>query len=383
MKDGYGHKTGRRGLAGVLAALMLAAVMIILPSVGAFADPVDVSQPVTLTVYPSGGGNTETFSDNDINTANIVIDLYKVADARKADGYDTYEFVSNETYGTLFNKSSVSIDNKDITNAQWRQLAQQAAGIALGTAAGRQAQTPAVRGETIGTRIPTANGLNLTAGLYLVIARGSDISANEYIKTLEDGSLATIARSATYEYAFEPELVALPTKEAVNGVINTANPGDWIYNATIYLKAAREVRKSSMEIVKTLDTYETKDPASFVFRVEGTGPRTQTYSNVFSIVFDEPGTKKISIEDLPIGMEMTVTEIYSGNNYKLTSAATKTVTIAAEEVVQATFENDYDDSYHGGGSIENRFTYNEGGNNTGWTWYGIDDSGKRYELSGN
>ena len=378
MRDVKRLKAGRRSLCSAAVALILMAVLIILPSVSGSTASVDLSKGVSLEVHPSGGGSTSSFEDSDIDDANVVIDLYKVADAEQVDGYDTYKFTSKDPYKVLFNESEISIDNKDITNDTWRQLGQEAAEIALGTKGGTP-QVPEPKGSDMNTQIPTADsGVTLTPGLYLVIARGSDIADDNYIKSLDNDKIVTIARSKKYEYTFEPELVALPTKDDVDGTINTANPGEWKYDSEIYLKAERTERRASLEIVKTLDRYETKDPVTFIFQVEGKLPGTnEVYSNVIPMVFTAAGTQKSDpIENLPVGMEMTVTEIYGGDNYKLTTSSTDPdpLVIAADKIVQAKFENDYDDTFKGGGSIINKFSYDA----TRGSWYmeGTDDEGK-------
>ena len=68
-----------------------------------------------------------------------MIDLYKVADAEKMKGYDTYIFTpkkntdgsEDKTYGALFNQGLDSITNRKITSEEWRNVGQNAAAIAL------------------------------------------------------------------------------------------------------------------------------------------------------------------------------------------------------------------------------------------------------------
>ena len=38
----------------------------------------------------------------------------------------------------------------------------------------------------------------------------------------------------------------------------------------------------------------------------------------------------------------------------------QTVTIKADEIVQVSFENDYDETHNNGGAITNKFTYDDG-----------------------
>ncbi len=95
-----------------------------------------------------------------------------------------------------------------------------------------------------------------------MVARGADIT--DYIKevTGADGEkeLVTIARSGEYTYTFAPSLVSLPSKEAVDGEINTANPGDWLYDV-------KEVYTGAVYTVVTADTQTAVIPANDVVSV--------------------------------------------------------------------------------------------------------------------
>ena len=348
-------------------AIALAMVMLILPYAHGTAqgDPIDVTRSCSLTVKPSGGGGTDEFAD-DIGNAKIVIDLYKVADAEKMKGYDTYIFTpkkntdgsEDKTYGALFNQGLDSITNRKITSEEWRNVGQNAAAIAL-------KQTPDYSGQPLNTPIE-----GLSCGLYLVIAR--DKSGQDYVKTLDNGKIATTARSDLYEYYFEPELVAFPTKDPVDGTINTANEGPWLYDLTISMKAERKHRKGKIRIIKSLDTYESKDPASFVFQVEGTFKGKQVFSNTETISFTEENLNPdpIVIDGLWAGTEVTVTEVYSGNDYKVVTDESVTKTVIADEIQGFPFTNEYNDEYKGGGSIVNQFDYNSdisgSGEPVGW-----------------
>lgn len=376
MKEVIRYITKRKSFLKGITALTLVMVIFILPSAAGFAA-VDVNKEVSLTVKPSGGGDQaeNEFSD-DISNAHIVLDLYKVADIQPVSGYDTYEFAAIEEYGILSNKSKVSIENKDMDSAEWKALTQEAAANALGTAYGAEAKTPVVEGAAIDSRIT-----GLSAGLYLVIARGSTLGPNEYIKTGKDKAIYTIANSDLYEYRFAPELVALPTKDANDdGVINTANAGEWKYDETIYLKAERDNLRASIKIVKKLDSYETsyktKDTATFVFHVYDTDTQGKTFDNYYSTVFDKPnnGTgQEILIPDLPAGLKLTVEEVYRGGNYKLTTDDKQQVTVSADKINGVEFTNTYDDTYKGGGSITNKF---ENDTKNGWQHVeGKDDDG--------
>lgn len=212
-------------------------------------------------------------------------------------------------------------------------------------------------------------GGNLSAGLYLVVARGQGLQ--NYITEIKDESgatqIATVAYSQSHIYTFAPELVSLPGKQAdASGSVNTANPGEWIYDMSITLKPEQDVRQGSLEIIKTLLSYSASaGPAIFVFSVEAVLNGENVYSNVISMDFTEAMQQSRRIDKIPVGAQVTVTEIYSGACYKLTTDETQTATIPADGIVSVSFTNDYDSSSKKGGGITNRFEYSS---DTGWDW---------------
>lgn len=344
-------------LAGPLAAFVLAAgAAAVTPALDGTAQAVvDVNKSCTLTVNP---GNEELAGD--LQGADVVIDLYKIADAVPDSVYDTYTYDFQGAYAGL--KYSENPDN-----GEWNRLAAEAAKIAL------NGQTPEIAGQPAGGKISVPKG-----GLYLIAARGKDIA--DYITTVKGGdgaeNLATIANSGEYTYTFLPSLVSLPSKEAEPGQpANTANPGGWLYDVAVTLKPERDNRFGSLEIVKTLQQYEVKDPATFVFAVKavlnaGTENEKTVLDDVVSISFtaSDPGQKSYRIDNLPVGAQVTVTEIYSGAVYQVTGQPEQTVVIPANDIVSAPFTNDYNTTDKGGGAVTNHFDYNDG-----WNWTPIQD----------
>ena len=69
---------------------------------------------------------------------------------------------------------------------------------------------------------------------------------------------------------------------------------------------------------------------------------------------------------------MTVTEVYSGASYKVTTDASVTKEILAETAVDITFENTYDSRLNGGSGIVNSFTYDS--ETKGWIPSQAEDS---------
>jgi len=346
-----------------LTALAAAGLLLVLPLTGSAAGIVDLTKPCSLTVYSAGTENAELTED--LEEADVVVDLYRVAAAVENKGYDGY------TYQMLSPFLELKVE-KDITQDGWKALAKSAANIALQ----QESQVvPVVEGADAGVRITTdQDGRALTPGLYLAVARGAEVE--DYVVTIEEegGSsyLATVAYSDTYQYTFAPQLVSLPGKDAdQNGAASSANPTEWLYDFGVYLKPEQDLRSGSLEIVKELLTYETSDTAIFVFDVKAEREGRTVYSNVVSLSFTEPGQKHVLIDNLPVGAEVTVTEVYSGSSYRLVTPAVGTATITAAEIASVTFVNDYDERQNGGHGITNHFAYDA---DNGWEWTQMADN---------
>lgn len=336
---------GKRGIS--LTAIALAACMLLSLSGWSVKNAwaIDLERNCSLTVRPG--------SMEDVEHANVVIDLYRVADPVPVAGYDTYTYHAASPYGEFEERLN---GMPSMTNEDYRALAEDAAKLTL-----KNDMTVAktVDGARAGGQME-----GLKSGLYLVIARGAEIE--DYVTTTvdEDGKehIATVAWSEEWVYTFQPELISLPSKEADGaGSVNTANPGEWIYDLTATLKPSQNVRFGSLEIVKTLTVYENREPANFVFQVEAYENETKektVYSNVVTITFSEAGQRSIRLEKvIPVGAYVEVTEVYSGAAYELTTEETQSAVISAEEIASVAFTNSYDKSGKGGGAITNHFVY--------------------------
>ncbi|HBN55403.1 MAG TPA: hypothetical protein DD414_01375 [Lachnospiraceae bacterium] len=361
----------RRVLCPVLACVLALGTVVAAPlwkeEVQA-AGVIDLEKKCSVTVTPMDAAGDSEFLE-DFAKADVVVDLYQVAKAKEVAGYDTYTYDFESDYKSLEEAAL----KENITNEEWKALAQDAAKIAVGAEDGTTL-TPVLAGQELSTPIK-----DLDCGLYLVIARGRNLTeAAKYVKytETEDGKkvLDTIAMFSQYIYTFAPILISLPTKESVDGSISTANPGDWIYDPTISLKWEADRRFGPLEIVKSLQAQEMSEPATFVFSVEAVLDGENVYSDVVTITFTEPGEQVVLIEDkIPVGAEVTVTEVYSGAVYTILNDVSQTVTIAADQVVGVQFINNYSRTEHGGGSVVNHFDHTD----AGWSWSWTRDDGQQ------
>ncbi|MBD5486716.1 MAG: hypothetical protein HDR18_14555 [Lachnospiraceae bacterium] len=341
-KEFHGRRTGRSGFAGrsLMTLALVFSLIVTLPFLSNAAEN-DGGREGSVTV---SAANADEFPD--LAEAELVIDLYKVAEVSMVDDGYSYQLVAPYT-GLVI---------PDVMNSdRWRKLSQEAAKITLDTESGSSRQEPYKTGAT-----QQAIG-ELEPGLYLLVVRNN--GATDYVTTTKDGAdIVTRVSSDAHTYTFLPELVSLPTKEPdANGVVNTDNPGDWIYDIEVTLKPEQELNNGSLKIVKTLQGSNTgKEPETFVFDVEAVLDGVKVYSDVVTMVFNGPGVQELLIENIPIGATVTVTEVYSGARCTLVTSGTQTVTIAADEIVSVAFTNKYDGN-NGGGSITNHFRHEADG----------------------
>lgn len=335
----------KRWLAVLCAALLSAGIVCQLFAAAA-DEPLDLNRQCWLTVNPCDSATDKEMYD-DLMEADIVIDLYRVAEMKSGQG--GYSFATVEPF------ELISIP-QDIAETGWAEVAQMAAAKVLQPSVVEAKWSPAA-----GSRV------ELQSGLYLLVAHKRGDTG--YVKTVTDDKgasrIATQVKTGKHVYTFAPELVSLPSKLPENGVINTANPGGWIYDLTVNMKPEIDDLNGRLEIVKTLRTYEASAPATFVFQVDW-DVDGKHYSEVYSMVFDAPGARRLEIDNLPVGATVTVREVYSGAVYTLVSEPEQTALIEADKTARVEFVNDYEDSPpNGGGSITNRFTFD--GNTWNWT----------------
>lgn len=327
-----------RGYKIILMALAILLVMGLMPF--AAVSAVNLDAACSITVIPSD-------SEEGDEAKNLVVDLYKIADAGSLPGQDSYKMVLKDAYASLGTDEDwwKAFENQD----QWKEFAQKAAVLAV-------AQEPDQKGKPVGKLE------GLSTGLYLILARGSDLG-DDYTAT-KDEAFVTMAQSDKYTYYYEPVLIAMPTKDPLDGEISTANPTEWLYETSVKLKAKMEIRFGNLRIIKTLTSYETTEDAYFVFKYA-----YEDFYDHRALNFSEPGTQSVLIKNLPVGAEVTVTENYTGSHYESTTPTSQKVTIVGDETVEVRFANkDYPGGNGGKGAV-NSFTYTNGK----WEWKKLDD----------
>jgi hypothetical protein len=349
----------KRLIGCTLALGLLAGTLKAAPLFAGAADKVDLTSACSVTVGASSSTDKEFIDD--IAKAKVVIDYYLVAKAAEKKGYDGYTFEVADTF-----KNDVTIpDNidqdygsdewKKAWNDTWSEQVVKAAEVVKTAYDAGNALTP---DESVpaGTKVT-----GLEAGLYLLIARGENVTDYFEMTKPKDGSdpkLVSVAYTDRYKYSFTPELVSMPTKapDPATGVIDTTADTPWLYDATVNMKPERETRFGSLKIVKDLLVYEDHDPATFIFNLDAYVDGKLYFSNVYTLTFTSACEEYVLIEDvLPVGAEVTVSEIYGGPIYHQTVTGPQTVTIVADDIVETRFENTYYEWRKRYGAITNHF----------------------------
>lgn len=347
-----------RGAGVFLAAALVFGLIFAAPGLsGEAADPIDLNKRCSLKALAGSPEQEKELAGK------LRVDLYRIASAQPVSGYDTYSY----EFLPGFEEAEGLYDPK---SPDWRAMAQKAAELVFSEGSGIQPAASHMAEEEFS---------DLDCGLYLVVARGEGLEADEYKASVkqkdETGNvqekLVTYAYSDTHTYIYEPELVSLPSKQvtAQDGNVQNTTAGNdaWSYEITVTLKPSEEPRYGSLEIVKTLQSYETGSEATFIFQIEAVLDGENVYSNVIPITFTSAGTNRVVIDRIPVGAQVTVKEVYSGMGYEAVSpeALTLDQPIQLDRVLQAEFTNVYADAPGDGGAVTNRFEYTI---ENGWKW---------------
>lgn len=323
------------------ALTVIVGVCVAAPMSGKAVSPDVGKTDCSMKIFPENPEKPEEdrFGD-DLNKANVLVDIYKVADAKKIPGYDsyTYQFLSPYSElpeaGSLLTKLEQSMNSptrgsdeertdEELKASDWQALAQAAAKKVLGD--GKELQ-PAENVEAYIKNVAIADELKskvsgMDTGLYLLIAKGPGTDGPEDYRVVMqgkshtskmDGDIATIASSDDHTYIFAPQLISLPMKdenvrgddpEAENGPLPglndnymTSDPGSWVYDLNVYLKPVRVGRYGSLEISKKLQVYESEEdvllPDEGGSQAPGSIGQDEKTTFVFRATWDNPDYKE-------------------------------------------------------------------------------------------
>lgn len=288
----------------LLTALTLAVGVCTARPIISGAAPFSETTACTMTIYPEDPNKKSIKFGEDLDQANVVVDVYKVASAKKVAGYDTYTYEFGSAYSGLGTPFLAKWEKNEIKASDWQELAQEIGKVVLNNS---EPDDNILFKETVNVKTKLKG---LESGLYLLIARGSEAQLMEDYRitmSAEDpnvnGNIATIASSDKYTYVFAPQLISVPMRTdnivgpepgAENGPLPGYEPADvnppsgddgtttdgntpadsntgagdsymtsdlgaWTYDVNVYLKPVRVPRYGSLEIEKRLNVYESEE----------------------------------------------------------------------------------------------------------------------------
>ena len=314
-----------------LLAVALTFPLLTLPGAKA-ASAINTGQKCSIEFDISG-------NSSELLSASIPVNLYKVASVDESGNYTGIGAFSK------LDLSSVSADNLDAAAATWVERAAEAKKLL------KDDTEPTTTTLTQGRG--TATGLD--TGLYLV----------DTPKVI----------TPNYTYTFTPYLVSLPTNNYYSG--NGASD-DWIYdltkehNSAVGLKPEQHVRYGNLVINKELVDHNATfgNNATFVFQIDIKKPDGKKETRIEELTFNAAGSDSVTIEKIPAGSHVTVTEVYSGASYELASAKSQETDIIANpeketevefKPAEVSFINKHDGRTNGGYGVKNNFKLDENG----------------------
>lgn len=314
-----------------LLAVALTFPLLTLPGAKA-ASAINTGQKCSIEFDISG-------NSSELLSASIPVNLYKVASVDESGNYTGIGAFSK------LDLSSVSADNLDAAAATWAERAAEAKKLL------KDDTEPTTTTLTQGRG--TATGLD--TGLYLV----------DTPKVI----------TPNYTYTFTPYLVSLPTNNYYSG--NGASD-DWIYdltkeyNSAVGLKPEQHVRYGNLVINKELVDHNATfgNNATFVFQIDITTLDKKKETRIEELTFSAAGSHSVTIEKIPAGSHVKVTEVYSGASYELASAKSQETDIIANpeketEVefrpAEVSFINKHNGRTNGGYGVKNNFKLDENG----------------------
>lgn len=299
---------------------------------------------ITVSAEQLMKDETTEYSDT-YEAITIPVSLYRVADVNVSGKLTAVSSFNGLDF------SKVGPAGSTDKAAVWRDLAEKAEEQAEGVEPDYQKDV--TLGSGPGEQGTSATFSDLPTGLYLIAP--AEVYNSDY----------------SAKYVFTPYLTALPSSQyALTGT----GSDEWVYDTEVGLKMEREQQYGSLSIHKTLENYNTSlGQTTFVFQIDGQDKNgVPVYSNVVSTTYSGSGDKEIVVENIPAGIEVRVTEVYSGASYVVQGDAEQTVKVMSDAAVDAgageasvSFTNRYSGGNRGGYGVTNQFDKDDDNN---WQW---------------
>ena len=285
-------RKAKTGCAVVLAALMTLTGLSMKQTYA--AEGIDLNVKGSITVLADLGANNAAQSPEDVENFNnmfIPIMLYRVADV----DVTGQNYTANEAFKVI--AEDLRGINSDTNADQWLAMAEKAAekeNLDAAMAKDAPDEPLCFPGKITGGKVEFNE---MTPGMYLVVPE------------------ETYNADYTMLYRFTPYLTALPSSEYT---LTGQGSDAWVYNTEIGLKPEAEPQYGDLIVKKQLENYNTTLGAvTCVFRAEGRDAQGQiVYSEVASTTHKDTTEVEIKFEHIPAGIDVTVTEEYSGASYK-------------------------------------------------------------------
>lgn len=344
----------KKGYVIALAALMLLPCVSLMQARAAGEINLDADCSLTISVDINGNADGSTTGNadylNDFNQMKISVPVYKVADVDVTGQI----FTPVEAFRAM-DFSVVAEKPSSVTADTWLDMGRQAAEILEKDSSIEPVDTVIVEKPENGN---TAVGKieNLKPGMYLVAPE------------------ACCNPDYSVKYKFTPYLTSLPSSEYT---LTGTGSDEWVYDTTIGLKPDAEPLYGKLEIIKNLKNYNaTQGKTTFVFSIVGKDKNGDVkYEEMESLTFSAAGSNSIILDKIPAGLDITVTEVYSGASYKIEGSDSQKVFIWSKEAIEenaegaqeavVSFTNSYDGGNRGGYGVTNHF---EDDGKNGWTW---------------
>lgn len=329
----------------------------------------------TFSLTVNATASTDESFVAEVKRVDVVLDVYKLADAVYDEKFDTYSY---DNWAAGFEDVQVDFDaiqeasqhlDQRASGTDWQTLYDKAAAVVSDGSIAPQYEG-----------IKFADGKAQTSitekGLYLVIARGA-----------EEDRGTNFAYSDRYKFIFPATMVSAPTKWAdetgdMSGDIYTDWVyGDWHDEATLNLKSTWEPLFGRLVIDKSVENYEL-DETTFVFRVRNVATDKvglgELYDEYASITLNGSATGSTELTHIPAQLKVQIDETYEGGRYQYVSTQwiTDNVILSDHDVENGKgYETEAQyaevlvnnkrggDNPGGGHGVENHFSYEDASGN--------------------
>lgn len=357
-----------RAVRSICAAAL--ALCLLAPAAPALAlGAIDMTTPGSITL---SAADTQDGYREDLAQATMDVTVYRVATVNEYGAFT----LTDDFLPLMDTQAAAAAWNGGILNSESQVKTLQAAALALvqpaapGEEGAESAEPPAE------SALPAGKTYTAVAAVEGVIALEDDPETD----AREDKGLFLVipaqVETALWRYTFQEALLAVPSIQR-GGQDGGQGEDQWVYDVPVTLKAQRERRLTELVIDKSLSGYNaTLGPATFLFEVTAQIDGKVVYDNVAGLTFDGSGSRSVTVSGIPVGAQVTVTEVYSGGSY--TPSGGNRVELGSLPPAEtdgpshAAFANDYDGRRVPDRSVINTFQFN----GTGWQWQSSEEAGQ-------